>query len=637
MWSPGRAFAVVEAELAERRDVDARERWKAAVLRWRRRSPTFTPEERARFEQVRVFVEVQEGGRGGARLCDDAGMRCASSRVSLGIVWASMSALAPSAARAGETQVVLEGEVPADGLDHFFLPFEVPAGTVEIQVSHDDLSDEDILDWGLDDPAGFRGWGGGNSEDAIVGVTAASRSYVPGPIAAGTWRVVVGKAKIVSSPAKYKVVVTLRDAPTLAPQTERQPYAAADLGGGPRWLAGDLHVHSRESGDAAPDYDAIAEFARGRGLDFVVVSEHNTTSHVDLLVDAQSRHPELLLIPGIEFTTYDGHANLLGATSWVDHRLGQPGVTIEGAATAAAAQGAIFSINHPALDLGELCIGCAWKQELDPALVGAVEVATGGLDKAGKVYTPMAIAFWDGLAAKGYHLAAVGGSDDHKGGVDEGLFQSPIGDPTTMVYAETLSAAAILAGVRAGRTAVKLQGPGDPGLELGADVAAVGDTIAAESATLTAVVRGAPAGARVRFVHDGAPVSEVAVAGDPFEHAVVATAPARGMSRWRAEVLIEGRPRTITSHVWIERGQGGGSGGESSSGGDGSSSDASSGGSSGAASTGGGGTATGGQEGDAGASGCGCRSGEGGGAAALAAWLWIARWRRRRGGLAARR
>ncbi len=91
----------------------------------------------------------------------------------------------------------------------------------------------------------------------------------------------------------------------------------------------------------------------------------------------------------------------------------------------------------------------------------------------------------------------MGGSDDHKGGVDEGLFQSPIGDPTTMVYAETLSAAAILAGVRAGRTAVKLQGPGDPGLELGADVAAVGDTIAAESATLTAVVRGAPAGARV--------------------------------------------------------------------------------------------------------------------------------------------
>jgi hypothetical protein len=85
-------------------------------------------------------------------------------------------------ALAQETVVTLDGDVPTGEETHFFLPFDVPAGTGEIEVAHDDLSATNILDWGLDDPNGFRGWGGGNVEPAIVGVDAASRSYLPGPI-----------------------------------------------------------------------------------------------------------------------------------------------------------------------------------------------------------------------------------------------------------------------------------------------------------------------------------------------------------------------------------------------------------------------------------------------------------------------
>ncbi|MEZ4450038.1 MAG: CehA/McbA family metallohydrolase [Nannocystaceae bacterium] len=462
----------------------------------------------------------------------------------------ALTAAAPEAA-AAPPPIVLEGEVPSGEPDHFFLDFEVAPGVVELQIAHDDLSDDDILDWGLEDPAGFRGWGGGNSEDAIVNADAASRSYLPGPITAGTWRVVVGKAKIVSAPAHYQVTITQRDAVTLAPQTERAPYVPADLGGGPRWLAGDLHVHSRESGDAKPTLDAIADFARGRGLDFVMISDHNTTSHLDYFVDAQARHPDLLFVPGMEFTTYDGHAGALGLTTWVDHKIGQPGVTITGAAQAIADEGAILSINHPALDLGDLCIGCGWQQALPTAQIGAVEIATTGLDKAGKFYTGPAITFWDQRCAEGIHVAAVGGSDDHKGGEDPGFFESPIGDPTTMVYAESLSAAAILAGIRAGRTVVKLQGPGDPMVELGAAALGDGDTVVADETTFTATVTGAPAGSTVRFVVNGAPQPAVEVIGDPFVHEAPALAPASGEDRWRAEVLIDGKVRTITSHLWL--------------------------------------------------------------------------------------
>jgi MYXO-CTERM domain-containing protein len=373
---------------------------------------------------------------------------------------------------AGETQVMLGGEVPDDGLDHFFVPFEVPAGTVEIEVAHDDLSEDNILDWGLEDPAGFRGWGGGNSENAVVGV------------------------------------------------------------------------------DAAPTLDEIADLAAERGLDFVEISDHNTLSQLEFFNDAQERHPDVLFVPGMEFTTYAGHANAIGATSWVDHKIGQPGVTIAAAAEAFAGQGALLSINHPVLDLDAICIGCGWHHEI-PAGLAAVEVATTGLDKAGMYLTDDAIAWWDEVCATGVHAAALGGSDDHKAGVDLDGFSSPVGDPTTMVYAESLGAPAILAGIRAGRTVVKLQGPGDPMVELTADAGMVGDTITADAAVLTATVTGAPMGSGVRFVRNGAAMATIAVTEDPFAATVMATAPVEGEDRWRAEVIVDGEPRTITSHLWL--------------------------------------------------------------------------------------
>lgn len=172
--------------------------------------------------------------------------------------------LAPRRAAADQT-LTFDGAVMEDGLDHEFIEFDVPAGTAEIQIDHDDLADEDILDWGLDDPSGFRGWGGGNTEPAIVNELAASRSYLAGPMSPGKWRVVIGKAKIAGGSADYHVVVTLRDTATLPPDG-RTPYSPAKaLSEERRYYAGDLHVHSRESGDASPSVDEICTFARSQG------------------------------------------------------------------------------------------------------------------------------------------------------------------------------------------------------------------------------------------------------------------------------------------------------------------------------------------------------------------------------------
>ncbi len=88
----------------------------------------------------------------------------------------------------------IEGTVPEGPETHFFVPFDVPEGIVEIEVQHENLTPGNVLDWGLDDPNGFRGWGGGKGQPAIVGIQSALPSYVPGPIPTGSWEV-VGNAR----------------------------------------------------------------------------------------------------------------------------------------------------------------------------------------------------------------------------------------------------------------------------------------------------------------------------------------------------------------------------------------------------------------------------------------------------------
>jgi hypothetical protein len=468
--------------------------------------------------------------------------------------------LVPRAALAADTSITLDGDVPADGLDHFFLPFEVPVGTAEIEILHDDLSDANILDFGLNDPSGYRGWGGGTSENVVVNARAASRAYVPGPLPSGTWNVVVGKAKVVASPARYHVVVTFKTATTLAPQ-ERTKYTIPTTplvpapAPGKRFYAVDFHVHSLESTDARPGLDEILDFAERVGLDAVEISDHNTVTQLDFFSAAQGRHPKVLLLPGIEYTTYAGHANAIGATNWVDHKIGQPGVTVEAGNDAIHAQGALFSVNHPSIEVGNACIGCAWKHTLDPMRIDAVEVGWGGWAEGGFVFDGPAFDFWDGLCSKGAHVAALTGSDDHKAGVDVQKYQSPIGHGVTMVEADELSVPAILAGVRAGRTVVKLQDKNDPMVALTSAAPLAGSVAKARSTVLRGVITGQSPGLVVtyKFVKNGIDQDEKTVTSDPFVAELDAVAPATGEDRYRIEVLVGGKRRTVTSHVFLQK------------------------------------------------------------------------------------
>jgi hypothetical protein len=454
----------------------------------------------------------------------------------------------------GVTRLTFDGDAPKDGPDHFFIPFDVPPGTVEIQVRHVTLASANIFDWGLYDGDGHRGWGGGTSQPAVVNADAASPGYIRGAIKPGPWKVVGGKAKMEQWPASYHVEIELRTKTTLQAQTDRKPYAPRVAKHEAGWYAGDFHVHSRDSTDASPSVDDIAVYALAHGLDFVEISDHNVFGGQDYFNDAATAHPDLLLLPGVEYTTYAGHANGIGATHWVDHKIGQPGITIDGAVDAFHEQGALFSINHPKLDLHQ-CIGCEWRHDLNGAKIDAVEIANLGQANGGAIMLPGALGFWDSLCAQGHHAAALGGSDDHHAGESTGMFATKIGEPVTMVYAKELSAAGILEGIRNNRTAVKLRSAADPMVDLTAEPGTAAEPEGTRHLHAKVFGLAAEPGAivGVRLVKNALPMESVLVTGEGFTHDVVVTAPATGEDRYRAEVLVNGQLRTITSNVFLKR------------------------------------------------------------------------------------
>ncbi len=219
------------------------------------------------------------------------------------------------------------------------------------------------------------------------------------------------------------------------------------------------------------------EAAAARGLDFIAVTDHNTTSTYNSLLRWQDYFDNLLLIRGREITTFVGHANVYGSSEWIDFRLG-PELTANAIADQTHRQGGIISINHPAAPSGEVCMGCRWTAEpaLDDARLDAVEVVNG--PEAESAFS--GIPFWEDRLRRGRRVTAIGGSDDHESGT-RAASGRPVGRPTTVVYARELSELAILDGIRAGHVFLKPQGPVGPDVFLAAasgdQKAMVGDNL----------------------------------------------------------------------------------------------------------------------------------------------------------------
>jgi hypothetical protein len=358
------------------------------------------------------------------------------------------------------TDVVLRGSFGiADARRYHHVPFEVPSGVRSMHVAYvysDPISSDpqllggNTLDIGMFDPRGigpsspgFRGWSGSHKLEFTIGEKWATPPYLAGPIQPGTWHVLLGPYKVGQNGCEYEVKIAFGQDPG---QPERSPLqvsaarARTRPAAEPGWLRGDLHCHTLYSdGDSWPA-DMLAD-AVSRGLDFLGVTDHNQTAHQHEYQQITGAHLPILL-PGIEVTTYRGHWNAWGTDTWWDFR--EPTETATSRAMqAAAASGALVSVNHPKP------FGPPWEY---PTALGyhAIEVWNGAWSRQNDV----SLRFWERQLRAGSRIVAVGGSDTHvlKERDADARHGRHLGRPTTWVDAgDDPSTVSVLAALRAGR------------------------------------------------------------------------------------------------------------------------------------------------------------------------------------------
>jgi hypothetical protein len=424
--------------------------------------------------------------------------------------------------QASAPDLVLEGVVLGSQNETYIqVPFVVPAGTERVTLTFDYTGKEQhtALDLGLLDPAELRCWSGGNKSLLTVGITDATPSCLPGAIPPGKWNVLIGVPNIrpnVQSHYTVRVYFSSTGAVAGEPAVLNVPLKT-----GPAWYRGDLHMHTAQSDGQCPSQTGkmapcpvyfSAEAAARRGIDFIAITDHNASSQYNPMRELQPYFDKLLLIPGREITTFQGHINFLGTTDFVDFRLGSKEVPdVNTLLRNAAGVGGLTSINHPGDPSGEICMGCGWTPatKVDMHLLTAVEAVNGGSEQYGIPNIP----FWDKQLNNGCRLAGIGGSDNHRPMQPLNEIGS-IGSPTTVVYATELSTPAILDGIRAGHVFIDLAGTRDRLLEVtaraGNQAVHAGDLLTApagQAVNFNLRVTAA-AGGTVRWLEDG---QEVAV------------------------------------------------------------------------------------------------------------------------------
>jgi hypothetical protein len=80
---------------------------------------------------------------------------------------------------------------------YWYLPVDVPPGARSLGVSLAYDAGAGVLDLGCLDPDGqFRGWSGGARSEFTITQRWATPGYLPGPVAPGSWRVVLGLHRV---------------------------------------------------------------------------------------------------------------------------------------------------------------------------------------------------------------------------------------------------------------------------------------------------------------------------------------------------------------------------------------------------------------------------------------------------------
>lgn len=455
---------------------------------------------------------------------------------------AAMLTFEPAAAGERSRTKTFKGRLAGEDVpDWVYLPFRVPEGVRAISVEYDyspvslgptslnvvDIGIFDPSGRGLGDAHGFRGWSGGKRRSFRLSRTSATPGYLAGPITPGRWNIILGPYQLTPAGTPYRVDVTLhfgRHRKRFRPD----PAPTSVPGTGPGWYRGDLHVHTVHSDGSQTPRDVIG-FARAAGLDFIGTSEHNTSSAQRIWGRVTPK--DFLVIPGEEVTTRTGHwlAAGLPAGTWIDWRYRpEDGELARFAGRVRRLKGLAIAA-HP-YQIGS---GNGWGFGDTFAEMDAIEVWNGPWSGLNATANAKALARWHQLLSAGVFKPAVGNSDTHQAAQRIGLAQ-------TVVRADRLSVAAIIAGYRGGHSWIT--GSSAVDLEFTATLGGVraecGDRLASGPADQVAVrlhATGVPAGSVATLIGPDTATYGAAAAG--ASGAVTLEAAVPGGTRFvRAEI-----------------------------------------------------------------------------------------------------
>lgn len=329
------------------------------------------------------------------------------------------------------SQIVVREQIPHDKERTYYeLPFTVPEHVCRIDIEYayerhrltelDDgqtvREEVNIIDLALRDGQGhYVGASGSDRTHIHVSAWDSAQGYARTDTLPGEWAVIVGAYHV--APEGVEVVYTITFT-----------YEERML------LRGDTHMHTLGS-DGCMSVRDTALHAKQQGLDYIFITDHNNYAHNLSEPDV----PGITVLPGTEWTHYDGHAGLLGVKRPFESAFCVNSKEEAWAKLAEAREnGALVVLNHP------FCPFCGWHFGMEDGKYDLIELVNGG---AAPQASEDCIVWWHEQLCAGKRIPVIGGSDFHS-------FEPNrlIGAPTTAVYAWSCAPRHILDAVRRGNS-----------------------------------------------------------------------------------------------------------------------------------------------------------------------------------------
>ena len=243
-----------------------------------------------------------------------------------------------------------------------------------------------------------------------------------------------------------------------------------------KWYRVELHTHTLAS-DGIMEPDELVKRAKKRNYDAIVVTDHNTTTSCKTAIE-KGKKAGVLVVPGIEWTTFWGHIVISGGKCNVDWRSVNL-ENIDDKLAQAKKSGDLVTVAHPKRPGTPFCSECRFLYNIgDWSNVDAYEVWSHYEPNISED-SAFAKKEWSNLINEGYKIAPVYGYDWHAPDED-----GPAYAYTYVGMEDEISQEGILDAIRANHTYITM------GVNVEASVFVddkeyfFGDTIKAKKATI---------------------------------------------------------------------------------------------------------------------------------------------------------